>query len=102
MKHITPVDLEAKLAAQGELFLLDVREEWEREAFNIGGLHIPLGELMQRADELPKEVPVVIYCKKGIRSQIAIQRLEQKLGLTNLLNLEGGLEAYKAQEQKKK
>ncbi|WP_207492233.1 rhodanese-like domain-containing protein [Aridibaculum aurantiacum] len=99
MKQITPKELKAKLAADSELFLLDVREDWEHEAFNIGGKHVPLGEIMNYAPSLPKDEPVIIYCKKGVRSQIAIQRLEQKFGFNNLVNLEGGMEAWKREEQ---
>lgn len=79
----------------GEGFsLVDVREEWEHAAFNIGGTLIPLGELMQRRDEIPSDYPVVIYCEKGIRSQLAIQRLEA-FGFHKLYNLTGGMTAWK-------
>jgi adenylyltransferase/sulfurtransferase len=79
----------SRTAAEG-CFLVDVREDFEREDHHIGGIHIPLGEIMQRYDEIPRDVPVVVYCRKGVRSYIAIQRLES-LGFSNLLNLEGGI-----------
>ena len=41
--------------------------------------------------QIPKEKTVVFYCRKGIRSQIAIQRLQDRFGFTNLLNLKGGI-----------
>lgn len=75
--------------------LIDVREAWEHDAYNIGGMHIPMGELMQRKDEIPAEGDVVLYCEKGIRSTIAIQRLET-MGYHNLYNLTGGMTAWKA------
>lgn len=75
-------------------FLLDVREEWEHELLNIGGVNIPLGELMQQKERIPRDIPVIIYCEKGIRSQIAIQRL-QGIGFQNLYNLSGGLSGLK-------
>lgn len=93
MLHISPKELADKLAGQ-QLFLIDVRQQWERDEFNIGGLHIPLDEVMQHTREIPKDKPVIIYCRKGIRSRIAIQRLEAQ-GYNNLVNLDGGLEAYK-------
>ena len=71
--------------------LVDVREPSEHEAFNIGGMLIPFGEIISKAHSLPKDIPVVLYCRKGIRSQIAIQRLEEKFGFTNLINLRGGI-----------
>lgn len=72
-------------------FLVDVREAHEREAWNIGGLHIPLGELLNRSDELPEEQALVFYCRKGIRSRIALQRLAQKQPELIGYNLSGGI-----------
>ncbi|MBL0882221.1 MAG: rhodanese-like domain-containing protein [Chitinophagaceae bacterium] len=94
MKHISPEELKQRIG-DGQLFLLDVREETEHQEFNIGGKLIPLGELMLHSNEIPLDQPVVVYCKKGIRSQIAIQKLEEKLGLSNLINLKGGIDAWK-------
>lgn len=95
VNSISVKDLKEKLAAKGEFFLLDVREEFEHEAFNIGGKNIPLGEVMQRAQEIPKDKTVIVYCRKGFRSEIAIHRLQQRFGLANLINLAGGTEAWR-------
>ena len=62
--------------------------------YNIGGIHIPMGELMSSLEQLPKDKDVVLYCEKGIRSVIAIQRLETA-GLHNLINLAVGMKAWK-------
>ena len=94
MKQISKRQLQKKLTEDDELFLLDVREELEHEEFNIGGTLIPLAEVIGKASEIPMDRPVVVYCRKGIRSQIAIQRLEEKFGFTNLLNLDGGIEQW--------
>lgn len=75
--------------------LVDVREPHEHDAFNIGGRLMPLGEIMAMGHQLPRDKPVILYCRKGVRSQIAIQRLEQKFGFTNLYNLHGGLQKWK-------
>lgn len=74
--------------------MIDVREADEHEAFDIGGLLIPLGSIIHNIDLLEKEKPVVVYCRKGVRSHIAIQRLQQKYSFNNLINLEGGLDAW--------
>ena len=74
--------------------LIDVREDYERTAYNIGGIHIPIGELIARMNEIPKDKELVLYCEKGIRSVIAIQRLESS-GFHNLINLAGGMKAWK-------
>jgi rhodanese-related sulfurtransferase len=79
---------------QGKDFLLvDVREDFERGLFHIGGVHIPMGELTARIKELIVHKPVVFYCEKGIRSTIAMQRLEP-LGL-DTYSLTGGMSAWK-------
>lgn len=94
MQQITAKQLKEKLVEKIDLFLLDVRENFEHEDFNIGGTLIPLDDIMRQANNIPRDKTVIVYCKKGIRSQIAIQRLEGKFGLTNLVNLTGGLDKW--------
>lgn len=78
--------------SEGRIFqLIDVREPDEHEAYNIGGELIPLGEVLQQSDRLELEKPIVVYCKRGIRSQIAIQRLSRRMPQADLYNLQGGL-----------
>lgn len=93
MNHISAKELKEKLDKE-HLFLLDVREPDEHAGYNIGGVLIPLGEVLTQHATIPDDRLVVVYCKKGIRSQIAIQKLEEKFGHTNLVNLEGGIEAW--------
>jgi len=70
--------------------LLDVREDWERTEYHIGGLHIPLGELHQRFNEINLDKYLVVYCKSGIRSKKAIEILKNLHFSERLLNLKGG------------
>ena len=95
MKQITPGELRDKINRQEAFQLIDVREPLEHTDYNIGGLLIPLGEIIDRRDSIQTGVPVILYCKMGIRSQIAIQRLEEKFGFSNLVNLQGGIERWK-------
>ena len=95
MKSITATAL-AKLIEDKEDFqLIDVREPEEHEEFNIGGELIPLGEIVQQVSKIAAGKPVILYCRKGIRSQVAIQRLQDKFPFQNLINLIGGTEAWK-------
>lgn len=94
MTQLSPTELVFLLSSTNPPMLIDVREQTERNEFNIGGLHIPLGELNQRRNELPKDQALVFYCEKGIRSAIAIQRLEDA-GYQHLANLSGGMKAWK-------
>lgn len=73
--------------------LIDIRELYEYEDINIGGIHIPMGEVLNRLDEIPKDKPVVIHCQSGARGQKLTQVLHN-LGYNNVTNLEGGLESY--------
>ncbi|OSZ82662.1 hypothetical protein CAP35_05195 [Chitinophagaceae bacterium IBVUCB1] len=94
MKNISPEELKAWMGNPTSCILIDVREGWERDAFHIGGEHIPLGDVMMRRNEIPFDKPVVFYCEKGIRSAIIIQRLEA-IGFNNLYNLTGGMSGWK-------
>ncbi len=94
MKQISSLEVKKWLEEQKDFLLLDVREGWENEEYNIGGINMPLGVLISRRNELDPEKTTVIYCEKGIRSVIAIQRLEE-YGFINLYNLSGGMQAWK-------
>ncbi|MGB0863196.1 MAG: rhodanese-like domain-containing protein [Saprospiraceae bacterium] len=91
MKQITLKNLEKWKSQSTEFELVDVREEEEHEFFNIGGQHIPLEDVIREVDDIRRDIPVIIYCKRGIRSQIAIQKLERKFNFDNLYNLQGGI-----------
>src|SRR5437588_12068940 len=99
LPQVTPAELLQKLQKQEDLQLIDVREAHEHEQFNIGGRLIPLDEIMKSAATIPKDKEVILYCKIGIRSQVAIQRLQERFGFTNLVNLRGGMEAWKREFQ---
>jgi adenylyltransferase/sulfurtransferase len=71
--------------------LLDVREPEERSAQHLGGLHIPLREVMNRLAELPTHLPVLVYCQAGRRSATIAEALNQRGWLA--YSLEGGLQA---------
>lgn len=97
MNSITVKELKAKLDANEPLQLIDIREAWEVEVAQIGAVHIPMGEILERSNELKTDVPCVIHCRTGGRSGKIIKVLELHKGLTNLYNLEGGINAW-AQE----
>jgi rhodanese-related sulfurtransferase len=97
MRSITVTALAALIENKDDLQLIDVREAEEHDEFNIGGELIPLGEIVHHAEKIASNKPVIIYCRKGIRSQVAIQRLQEKYPFTNLINLVGGTEAWRKQ-----
>ena len=74
----------------GELQVVDVREDYEREAGHIAATcHIPMAELTARASEIDREHPVVFYCRVGSRSDMAAQAFRAS-GYT-ALSMRGGL-----------
>lgn len=95
MNQISPAALKEKINSNQSFQLIDVREPAEHKTYNIGGELIPLAEIMDRIHVIQTDKPVIIYCKMGIRSQIAIQRLQEKFGFSNLYNLQGGIERWK-------
>ena len=74
--------------------VLDVRERDEYAAGHVPeAVHIPLGELAGRVDEVPGDRPVVAYCGQGERSGTAVSILE-RAGRTEVVNLDGGIAAW--------
>ena len=70
--------------------ILDVRSPQEYEHWHIpGAVNIPLGKLRSRADSLPKDRPVYVYCRVGFRSYLAYRLLRQR-GLLKVSMLAGG------------
>ncbi len=95
MKSITSKELQQLITDKKDVQLIDVREPDEHEEFNIGGELMPLGEITSDLKKIQKDKPVIVYCRKGIRSQFAIQKLQEKFPFDNLYNLVGGTEAWK-------
>jgi rhodanese-related sulfurtransferase len=73
---------------------LDVREHSELAICRIeGALHIPMGEVPERHEALPRDAPLIVLCHHGMRSLNVVQYLETK-GFQNAINLEGGIHAW--------
>lgn len=88
---VSPRQLQAMMAADPNLFVLDVREPFELEICRIkGSWEIPLGQIAARFAEVPKDQDVVVHCKMGGRSAQAVQFLKSK-GYTRAKNLAGGI-----------
>ncbi len=99
MKTISVQDLKAKIDAGEQLNIVDVREPFEHEEFNIGGQLLPVGEIRNgdtsSIDHL-KDHEVFLYCRSGNRSGQACLILET-MGFTNVVNVTGGMLAWREQ-----
>ncbi len=77
-------------------FILDVRtpKEWAETGTLPGAVRITLTELDKHLDKLPpKNRPVLVYCKAGLRGELALVYLKT-LGYANVKNLKGGITAW--------
>ncbi|GIP40832.1 rhodanese-like domain-containing protein [Paenibacillus sp. J31TS4] len=92
-KEISPDELAERLASGEALFIVDVREPQEWAAGHLSGsLHIPLGQLPQRAGELDREREIILVCRSGNRSGLACELLGEQGFRT--VNMTGGLLAW--------
>ena len=93
-QDVTPDEFRQMLSQGWDGMLLDVRTPEEFAARSIPGSHfLPLQELPARMGELPKDKPIVIHCKAGMRSANACLFLAEN-GFSDLTNLAGGIDAW--------
>ena len=97
MEDITVEELKRRKDGGEELFIIDVREPWEYEEFNIGAKLIPLGNLQGAVDDLDNwmDKEVIVHCKSGGRSGAAKAFLMRQ-GFKNVRNLIGGMMAWQS------
>lgn len=99
MKQLTPTDLSAWLndPARDKPVLLDVREPWEYQHCHIdGSVHVPMGAIPARFNELDPDAEVVVICHHGGRSAQVGMFLERQ-GFKHVINLASGVAGWAAQ-----
>ncbi len=94
MKELSPKELKAIIDGGRDVQIIDIREYHEVESGNIGGLHIPMSEVMSRLDEIRKDCPVVVHCKSGARASAMVYALTTEKNRKNIYHLKGGIEAW--------
>lgn len=94
MKEVTVQELKQMFDVKEDFQLIDVREPYEAEICTLGGELMPVGSILDHADEISKTKTVVVHCRSGQRSKTAILNLEERFGFKNLFNLKGGILAY--------
>lgn len=94
VKEISPAELKAWKDSGTPFQLIDIREEHEVAYCSIGGQHIPMGEVFSHLNELKTDIPVVLHCQSGRRSEAVAFAIEQKFGRSNLYSLSGGIQAW--------
>ncbi len=97
MKEISAIELHERMKRGEEIVLIDVREPYENEEFNIGGVNIPLAEIADSIERLREygDADVILYCRSGNRSGMAQKILAVQFDMHNTVNLKGGMNAWK-------
>lgn len=90
----TPIHFDEIDALNESQLLLDVRNPGERANGNhiVGDINIPVDQLRERMNELPKDKEIVIYCQVGLRGNVAYRQLVNN-GF-KARNLIGGFRTY--------
>jgi rhodanese-related sulfurtransferase len=85
-------ELEA-LRQQSDTAVIDVRDEWEFDEFNLGGMNIPLPDIRSRKEELRSYTTLIVVCTNGVRSRVAAKDLlrQPEFHTKTIYHLHGGL-----------
>jgi rhodanese-related sulfurtransferase len=95
MQVLTAKDLHERMNQTNEYLIVDIREPYECQIGRIDSLHIPMGELISRQDELPDDKKIVLMCKSGKRAEAAANLLITEFNKCNIYMLEGGITAWR-------
>jgi rhodanese-related sulfurtransferase/glyoxylase-like metal-dependent hydrolase (beta-lactamase superfamily II) len=95
-ERVTAVMLAEELASQNPPLVLDIRgpREWNTKHLS-DSVNLPLNQLQQRIAEVPRNRRIAVHCAGGYRSSIAVSILNG-YGITNLVELAGGIAAWEA------
>ena len=92
IKEITPEELINK--SPQKIQLIDIREPYELEdGYILGNINIPMGDILNKKDQLSKTKDIIIYCNTGRRSKPVVY-MTHKLHGYSLYNLEGGYKNF--------
>ena len=95
IKEVSPADVRRLREQQGEVAVVDVREDREWNLGHIpGAMHMSRGTLEGKIEQtVPRDRPVVLYCAGGNRSALAADMLHQ-MGYTNVSSMSGGFKGW--------
>ena len=95
--EISVAELRTLLDEGQPLLLLDVREQPEWDHCRIpGATLLPMSEIAERLEELPRDRPIVCQCHHGGRSAQVMHFLLSR-GFEDVRNLSGGIDAWSLQ-----
>ena len=94
IKEITVLELKNKIDNKEDFVLIDVRNPDEYQYCNIEAQLIPMGDIPERYQEIPKDKEVIVHCHHGGRSKKVIAWLQDNFAYTNLINLSGSIHQW--------
>ncbi len=93
-RGISPIAVKEKLENGGDFVFLDVRNQNERDTVGIdGSILLPLGQLRERMNELPRDKEIVTFCKVSLRGYEACKILEAG-GFEDVKFMDGGIATW--------
>ncbi len=94
LPHTIDVATVRALKDRPDVVVFDVREPYEYQAGHIPGVKlIPMNDVPNRLDEIPRDKTVILTCRSGNRSGQVADFL-RKQGFTNVHNMQGGILAW--------
>ena len=95
IRYMSPLELKKLINSKSDFQLVDIREKYELEIEGkVNSLHIPMGELIERLNEISENKKVIFYCGSGNRSSNILNfMLMNDLYKNNYYSLEGGFRA---------
>ncbi len=93
MRILTPKEVQNSVSLK-KAYLLDIREKYERDICKLctlDALHIPMGEVVSKINELPKEKDLILMCKTGKRAEAMANFLEVDHNFSNLAIMKDGI-----------
>lgn len=88
-------DLAKQQSCSGSVYVLDVRSQEEWNSGHIPGAHhVELNHLEEALNQLPKDQSIASFCRSGQRASLAASLLK-KHGFSSLMNVRGGMQAWK-------
>ena len=97
VKEIEVTELQSRIASGEDIALLDIRGDAEvAQGILPNAEHVEMNTIPLHLQDLPQNKDIVVYCRSGVRSYHACEFMHQQ-GITNVLNLRGGIIAWAQQ-----
>ncbi|HEX7158693.1 MAG TPA: rhodanese-like domain-containing protein [Edaphobacter sp.] len=95
-QRVSAPALAEELSSANPPVVIDIRTPREWSAGHLtGSINLPLSQLQQRLNEVPRDLRIAVHCAGGYRSSLAASILSQQ-GITDLIELAGGIAAWEA------